>query len=196
MAIVQKQYGMTLLEVLLATVIMSIIAAMGFIGLNALVKAQTITADKSSELDTIDLTLQLLNKDVQMLYTDPHILEGSAGLFKGASNWFQGVIIQTDEITGIDSAVQHVKWQWNNGYLSRSTRHSLQPEYVNKWNTRVLLELTAFVCSYTGFDGSKNINWPPTDQLERIPEVVACKLRLPNESEFESVMVPMSKVRY
>jgi len=193
MAMKRTQTGMTLLEVLLAVSLMAVIASMAFVGLNALIEARASTQEKNAQLNQLNLSLQLLTQDVQMLhqaYTTVPVLQGDG----------QRLIIerlQYSQVSGLPSAVQRIKWEWRNNRLLRSTQDVLQPNYLNRWNDRLMLELPFFSCQYEDSNGISNGSWPLASEIAGgIPTAVVCRFGLEDGRAYEHNITPYVAMRY
>ena len=152
----RQQKGFTLLEVLLAVSLISVISTMAFVGLSALIDARTITQEKNNKLNQLNFSLQLLTQDLQMLhtaYTRQQVLQGEG-------NRLVLQRLQYSQLSDLPSAVQRIKWEWRNNRLLRSTQDALQPSYVNQWSDRLMMELPFFNCQYQDEGGIENSSWP------------------------------------
>ena len=189
----RTQTGMTLLEVLLAVSLISVIATMAFVGLNALVDARATTQEKNTELNRLNLSLQLLTQDVQML----HQSQATKQAFTGESQRLIVERLQYSQVSGLPSAVQRIKWEWRNNRLLRSTQDVLQPGYINQWNDRLMLELPAFSCQYQDLGGIANASWPLSNETSSdIPTAVVCRLGLQDGRAYEHHMTPYAAMRF
>ncbi|WP_395377112.1 type II secretion system protein J [Marinicella sp. W31] len=193
MAVRRTQTGMTLLEVLLAVSLIAVIASMAFVGLNALVDARAITQEKNTELNRLNLSLQLLTQDVQML----HQASAATQVISGENQRLIVERLQYSQVSGLPSAVQRIKWEWRNSRLLRSTQDVLQPGYINRWNDRLMLELPLFSCQYEDIGGIANSSWPVTTEIGGdIPSAVVCRFGLQDGRSYEHHITPYAAMRF
>ena len=189
----RRQKGFTLLEVLLAVSLISVISTMAFVGLSALIDARTITQEKNNKLNQLNFSLQLLTQDLQMLhtaYTRQQVLQGEG-------NRLVLQRLQYSQLSDLPSAVQRIKWEWRNNRLLRSTQDALQPSYVNQWSDRLMMELPFFNCQYQDEGGIENSSWPVNNTVTSgLPIGIVCRFELEDGRTFDYHITPYAVMRY
>lgn len=194
------QQGMTLLEILLATALISIVATMAFVGLNSLIEARLATDEKSDKINRLNLTLQMMHTDVQYAMTS--LLDGQARAqlttaeFIGENNGFtlqryNRKLLQNNETVSNGDVIQ-VKWHLRGKKLFRSTQSALTPAYRYQWQDREMIELERFSCSYTGQNGLSVFSWPQTIlDRSQLPASIKCQLQTAKQQTTELLLTPM-----
>ncbi|MCF6300445.1 MAG: prepilin-type N-terminal cleavage/methylation domain-containing protein [Proteobacteria bacterium] len=194
------QQGMTLLEILLATALISIVATMAFVGLNSLIEARLATDERSDKINRLNLTLQMMRTDVQYAMTS--LLDGqaraqlAAAEFTGANNGFtlqryHRKLLKNNESSNNGDVIQ-VKWHLRGKKLLRSTQSVLTPAYRYQWQDREMIELERFSCSYIGQNGLSVFSWPQTIlDRSQLPTSIKCQLQTTKQQTTELIMFPM-----
>lgn len=192
----KHQSGMTLLELLIATAILAIMAGMGLLGIQSLIQAEQRISLQESEWRSRNMMAYRITQDVQMALSDQ---AGNDSPLQGQSNRFElyrfqsALLPQDDQAQWpIDDVVQ-VAWYWRAGQLYRSTRPWLQRHDEQQWQAQVVAEVKQFRCEYLGFDGQISPQWPQANQaLQGLPKQIKCLVVDDKDRRSNWVLTPWS----
>ncbi len=192
----KQQSGMTLLELLIATAILAIMAGMGLLGIQSLMLAEERVGQQESEWRSRNLMAFRITQDVQMALNEP---QGTDSPFSGQSNRFELMRFQSALMPHSDASqtpihdVVQVAWYWRGGQLYRATRPWLQRHDEQQWQAQVMADIKQFRCEYKGFDGQVSPQWPQSNQaLQALPKHIKCQLVDDQERRSEWLLTPWS----
>ena len=202
-----KQTGMTLLEVLVATGILTVISAMAFLSLDTLIKSKQSLQEVTEELNQFNLVQFQLQNDIQMAITSnqslttipsPEFIASSQSIsllrYPNAtipnqrnklSNKNQGQYDQTKP------SLIRVRWYVRNDQWIRSSQSAASPINSNQWQERAMLDMKSLNCSYRNTSGLMQSIWPNNQtQNSQLPEMISCQVQLANEQMSVLKLVP------
>lgn len=207
---IANQCGMTLLEVLVATGILAVISAMGFLSLDTLVKSKQSLQQVADELNQLNLAQFQLQSDVQMAITtnrslvvlpSPEFIANSQSItllrYRNAK-----VPHQRNELLNnqqnhqgiINPSVIRVRWYVRDDKWYRATQSAASPLRSSHWQERAMLDLKSLNCSYQNVAGSIQSVWPGSQaQNAQLPEVVNCQVQLVNGQVSALKLVPWQR---
>ncbi|WP_154222197.1 PulJ/GspJ family protein [Marinicella rhabdoformis] len=194
-----NQFGMTLLELLIATAILSIMAGMGFVGTKAMTEASTRVTEKSRQLQQVNLVLTQISRDVSLA-----VSSRSTGLavtdsdFTGDGLRFELIRFEqallpsvTDNETEALGDVIQVAWYVRNGQMFRAQRPLVQKQNSQAWQQQAMQEVKYWRCEYKDFSGQWLPNWPgQATQGVQLPSQIKCRVTATDGRESDWIMVP------
>ena len=166
-----KNKGFTLLEILIALFIFSIISIMIAYGLHGVFNAKQKIAYHEKRLDKLQFALVIMRHDISQLIDYSDVQSGSATSTTGTNKQFTFTTTDNSNPLGLEkrSNLMRVRYAWQNGALVRSIWFGLDAETNTTVISRVLLpkvlDLKFRYLSTSGFIDS----WPPPDQLTITP---------------------------
>jgi type II secretion system protein J len=206
----QKQQGMTLLEVLVATGILAVISSMAFVSLDTLIKSKQSLQAASSELNQFNLAQFQLQNDIQMAVASNHpsptlvapefiadsqtftLLRYRKAIVpnqraKRSNNQSSGHSVNNQNLI-------RVRWYVRNQQWVRATQAAASPLNSNQWQERPMLALKSLSCNYQNIAGTAQSNWPDNQiQNSQLPEMITCQVQLENDQESILKLVPWQR---
>lgn len=191
MQLIRQQSGMTLFEVLIAVAILAVLATIGFIGIDAMLKAQQRIDEKNRQLNRQNIALFMLQNDIFFAISSNNVKSGQKTAdFSGSTTQF--TLTRLAQIQ-LPEALQNpnqlgdvlkVRWSFYDGFLYREQLSAVQRSSVDRWQKQQMMPLQSWQCRYQNSSGSMLHNWPNND-LEKalLPEQISCKFRLSDERE-------------
>lgn len=190
-----RQQGMTLIELLIATAVMTIMAGMGFMAVYTLIEAADRIDDKERQLRKENIMMTQISRDVSLAISNQQ--GGAIGQdFQGdglrfeltrfeqslSPNWEQ-----TDQPLG---DVIQVAWYVRGGTLYRSQRPAVQKHNNQAWQTQAMLEIKYWHCEYLDFSGQWMPTWPLNGQVGQIPKQVKCRVTAEDDRVSQWLLTP------
>lgn len=178
----KHQQGMTLLELLIATVIMAIMAGMGFIGINAMVEASSRVELKSRQVQQQSMVLTQVSRDVASAISSRQQVSQVSSDFTGDSTRFELTRFEQALLPGVSEGqnmgdVIQVAWYLRNGQLFRSSRPSVQKNNSQAWRDQLMGEVKGWRCEYRDISGQWQPKWPNTpSEHVLLPKVIKCQV--------------------
>lgn len=186
--------GMTLLELLLATAILAIMAGMGLFGIQTLMRAEQGVQAKEAQWRTHNMTLVQMTQDVQFALSLPVTSQRQA--FSGDALGFsllkhQSHILPDDGQAKLGLAeMQSVQWRMINGQLTRGQSPWLQFREQNR--PQPYLPLKQMRCEYLDISSQWQPRWPISggQSTASLPKQVKCRLTFDDERISDWVLIP------
>lgn len=197
----QRQSGMTLLELLVATAILSIISVMAFLSLNSLTTAKAGMEAATLRINENRLALTLFSQDIKMAISSRSRTQGGGGAeFIGEPsllrlqrfNPAQAVPTRfsRQQNNPDQDIVLEVRWMLRNNNWYRATRSALSNEYA-PWQERLMMPLEQMRCQYRNQGGQLLNRWPADDyQAVEIPQAVQCRLWSVEKRQTDLLLTP------
>lgn len=198
----KKQVGMTLLELLIATAILSIMAGMGFIGINAMIEASARVDEKSRQLQKNNMVLTQINRDVASAVSSK--LGGLNAVdsdFNGDGLRFDLIRFEQSILPTMEARIEalgdvvQVSWYVRNGQLFRAQRPLVQKHDSQAWQQQMMLEIKYWRCEYKSFTGQWLPKWPnKADQRSQLPQQIKCRVTSLDDRESDWLLLPWQEV--
>ena len=185
--------GFTLVEILVALFIFSILAVMMANGLHRLLRVQGEVNQQAERLRVLQLMVVHLTRDLSLAIDRPITLaHGQEALsFRGRPNEFQ--------FTGLDGPAadvmqQRVEYHYSDHTLTRWVWPTLDQADDASASKRVLLtKVNEARFDYMDKHGKAHSAWPmPADVTQPLPRAVRMTLQLGNEGRFVQTIKLMS----
>ena len=176
--------GFTLLEILIAMFIFTIISLILVGGLQSVIKAQSGTEKNAERLRDVQITLLMMSRDIEQAVDRPVMNEVGKenAAFMGNSNEFifthTGFANPSGTVTR--STMQRTGYAWHDGAIWRITTRVLDAVAEEKPHLRKLLDnVTSAQFQYLGKNGRFYDNWPGEGQTKQsLPRAVRINLTL------------------
>ncbi len=210
-----KQQGMTLLEVLVATSILAVIASLAFVSLDNLVRSKQTLDEKTQTLNQANLAQFMLQTDLQMAIAGNLPLRTTANPdFVGSSQGFTLVRYRNATVPSgrgkngstnagnrtaqpFNQPLIRVRWYMRNNQWFRATQNAFSPANSNQWVERPMMTLASLNCNYQSVSGVVQPNWP-NSQLDQgqLPEIISCQLQDDGGQSSLIKIVPWQKMGF
>ncbi len=197
----QQQSGMTLLELLVATAILSIISVMAFLSLNSLTTAKAGMEAATLRINENRLALTLFSQDIKMAVSSrSRNLDNRDAEFVGEPNLVRlqrfnpaqavPTRFSRQQNNPDQDIVLEVRWMVRNKQWYRATRSALSSEYA-PWQERLMMPLEQMRCQYRNQGGQLLNRWPADNyQAVEVPQAVHCRLWSIDKRQSELIMTP------
>lgn len=173
-----KQAGFTLLEILVALFIFSILSLILSGALRSVIDAHSGTESKAERLRSLQLALLMMSRDVEQAFYRPVMTAAGSeqAAFVGTSRSFTfthtGLANPSENITR--SALQRTQYFWEENGLWRATWPVLDQAPQTQARKRLLMtDVTAFGFEYLDKDKQFQNKWPVNSaDRQRVPRAV------------------------
>lgn len=177
--------GFTLLEILIALFIFSIVSLMLVGGLHTVINAQTGTETKAERLRELQMTLLVMSRDIEQAVNRPIVnADGKEeAAFVGNENNFQFTHLgyANTPYTKTHGSLQRTGYAFNENLLSRLTWPALDQAPKTKAEIRPLLNVTEVRFQYLDQQGHFRDKWPMDDDTSQpLPRAVRINLTIPH----------------
>ncbi len=198
-----KQMGMTLLEVLIATGILTVISAMAFLSIDNMVRSKTILNQQTEQLNQTNLAFYLLQNDLQFAISSQQLGVAEAEFVGGIQSFtltrFKRQIATSprveDHNAAINQPLQKVRWYIRDQQLERAVLPAHSTGYGENWQTRTLLPIESFNCSYQNAAGVSSNQWPNEGgENGMLPNSIQCLVVTESGQANEFNVVPWEKI--
>lgn len=184
-----QQQGMTLLELLVASAVMAVVAGLAFLSLDNLASAKQTLDQHNRVLNQQNLALYWLQNDLQLANTN--LTPGNASdqaEFTGDSQGFSLLRFQSPtvpsgrETRGADQQADahglvRVRWYVRNNHWYRATQSAFAPLSSSQWLERSMMPLQSVSCQYRNQAGLMQSIWPQeANQRQQLPQRIICSL--------------------
>ena len=176
--------GFTLIEVIIALTVFAIVGTLAFSGLNSILKWQTDLEDQTNQLQSIQLTLKYLERDINQAIgrsvrdqygdTQPALLsDGENGLNLTYSGWRNPAGLSRSNIQrifySIDGENNLIRHSWNrlDGALEDDARNVVLIEDIDEINWEFISD-----------EFSETDQWPPLNagpNISGFPKAIIVK---------------------
>ena len=194
---------MTLLEVLIAVSILTVISALAFISIDNMVKAKSALNEHTEQLNQANLTYYLLQNDMQFAVSSQNSQLQEAEFVGNAQGFsllqYKGQMVSSDRIEQarqlLNQPLQQVRWYIRNNQLWRSVTPSHHNGYSPNGQERPMLKVKTFSCSYTDDAGNNHSQWPNNEfENSRLPTIIRCLLETDRGLVSEFNLTPWQKI--
>lgn len=193
-----REKGFTLLEIIVALFIFSIVSMIMVAALHSVLTSQSSTASKAERLAKLQVALLLLSRDVEQTLNRPVI---------DAQGAIQGFIGQSDMMTFthaglanpfgqlLRTTLQRTRYQFSQNNLIRMTWPALDLTRDTTSDSRTLLtNISTAKFEYLDSKGHFQSVWPPLDQQNAIlPRAVRVSLTLKNWGKIQEIYIIASQ---
>ncbi len=199
----QKQTGMTLLEVLIATAILTIISAMAFLSIDNMVKAKITLNEHTEQLNQANLAFYWLQNDLQFAVSSEQYGLTEAEFIGNMQSFtltrFKGQTATSTRIsnnqTSIDQPLQKVSWYVRDQQLVRAVLPAHSAGYGENGQARALLPIESFACSYQNAAGIRSNQWPNERRENgQLPYRIQCLVVTKSGQSNEFNIIPWQKI--
>lgn len=189
MLLLKRQSGMTLFEILIAVAVLSILATIGFIGIDSMLKAQQRIEQKNQQLNRQNVTFFMLQSDVFFAISS-YNFKGTQKIadFSGSGSQFsltRLAQIQLPEALQTPNQlgdVLRIRWSFYDGFLYREQISSVQRADTDRWQKQQMMPLKSWQCDYKNSNGQILHRWPnQTFEKSLLPKTISCQFRLIDE---------------
>ncbi|MCB1582349.1 MAG: prepilin-type N-terminal cleavage/methylation domain-containing protein [Xanthomonadales bacterium] len=199
----RKQTGMTLLEVLIATAILTIISAMAFLSIDNMVKARATLNQHTRQLNENNLAFYLFQNDLQYAISSQQFNLPEAE-FIGSAQGFTLIQFRSQTATSpriqnnqqtITQPLQKIRWYVNNRQLTRTVQPLHSSGYGRREQSRSLLAVDTFSCNYLDVAGNSYNQWPnQSSENSTLPSKVQCLITTDNGLIHEFSIIPWQQI--
>ncbi|GAA4814728.1 type II secretion system protein J [Marinicella pacifica] len=199
------QQGMTLLEVLIAVALLSVIAVMAYASLFTLTSSNQHLAETVERINQENTALALFNQDIKMALASanpglqkkqPDFVADSRSLLLQRLNPMQEVPRHglINSVKNKPLAVLAVRWFVRDGVWYRATRSAAATQFA-AWQERPMMVLSHMQCQYLNFNGRREEFWPPEQgPVSSLPKSVHCTLRFENNRQIRMHITPWQQI--
>ncbi len=193
-----RQAGMTLLELLIATMVLSIMAGMGFVGINALMEASVGIGKQERHLQKENAQLIMISQDVAAAISSKQFIQtNQTSDFTGDALRFELTRFEQSLLpaTGTEEValgdVIQVAWYVRNGTLFRSQRPVVQRNNSQAWVSQAMTEVKSWYCEYLSLSGQWQPNWPlQSADNGQLPRQVKCRVTALDGRDSDWLLTP------
>ena len=175
-----KLQGFTLLELLIAIAVFAIMSVMTYSGLRILLDAKAQTANRSAQLEALQMTLYLLNEDLTQIA--PRSIRDNYGIVESAfrSNSKDGEVLTLTRSVPQWSAyptgsqLQRISYRLEKGSLYRQVWTALDRTQQSQYQRRKLLDTSNVQLRF--FDGQWQPYWLADTNSLQTPKALEISL--------------------
>jgi len=175
-----KLQGFTLLELLIAIAVFAIMSVMTYSGLRILLDAKAQTANRSAQLEALQMTLYLLNEDLAQIA--PRSIRDNYGIVESAfrSNSKDGEVLTLTRSVPQWSAyptgsqLQRISYRLEKGSLYRQVWTALDRTQQSQYQRRKLLDTSNVQLRF--FDGQWQPYWLADTNSLQTPKALEISL--------------------
>ena len=191
----KQERGFTLLEILIAVMILAIIGIIMVRGLQTMIAAKTSIEQHEQQLESLSLAMTFLQQDIQNAQNRPILLANSTiepAMFL-ASDAFQTLTFTRGSVSNPlaeqRSTLLRVAYQLNAGNLVRETWTSLD-QNTQKPDSRILLQnITQLQWAFWGSDNRWYSGWPGNASVSPLPQAIQITLQLSDGKTLQRIFM-------
>ncbi len=187
-------HGFTLLEIIVALFIFSIVSMILISALHNIINNQAATEKNAARLEKLQIALLLLSRDLEQTINRPIITpskkeEGFLGTSTTVIFTHAGLQNPFNALTR--TTLQRTRYQFNDNRLIRTTSPVLDPTENTPFDSRTLLtDVSALQFDYLDKNNKFQPTWPPADQATAVlPRAVRVTLTLKNWGKIHQLYV-------
>ncbi|OGT38531.1 MAG: type II secretion system protein GspJ [Gammaproteobacteria bacterium RIFCSPHIGHO2_12_FULL_37_14] len=189
-----KISGFTLLEILVALFIFTILSLLLAGGLHSVIQAQSITSQSAERLHQLQVTLLLMSRDIEQAINRPIIVSSGRNekAFIGTYRMFSFTHVGLANPENIvRSSMQHTQYRFDQGALWRTTWPVVDQAPQSRAHSRQLLAATHVSFQYLDKQGHFYNHWPKeVDSIrEPLPKAIRIYFKLPSWGEMSQLYV-------
>lgn len=201
-----KQQGMTLMELLVAVALLSIIAAMAFASVYTLAESKHHMDETVSRLNQESAALALFNQDIKMAIGQPltvstdntlQLIGDSQSIRLQRFNPFQAVPRQAvvNHLKQRPATVLEVRWYVRDDQWYRATRSAASTPHA-PWQERAMMPLQQIRCQYQSISGQLLDRWPPRQGVvsTALPKAVHCRITSQQNRQSDLKITPWQQI--
>lgn len=179
----QKFSGFTLLEILIALFIFTIVSLILVNALHSILTTQASTEKHAARLSELQMAMTLLSRDLEQTINRPiTTVSGGVdpplmGTEKDVTFTHAGLVNPLGELRR--STLQRTRYRLGKGVLFRESWEALDQTPYTQLNTRAILSNVAKISyQYLDQNGNFQVRWPPTTQTSTEPLPHAVKITI------------------
>ena len=191
---IKSNHGFTLLEILVALLIFTILSMMLVSGLHSVMNAYTITTQRAERLHQLQLTLLMISRDVEQMINRPIMINSGREeqAFVGDDRSFTFTHLGLSNPTGTiaRSGMQRTRYSFYDNAVWRVTWPVVDQAPQTRFNARHLLDVRQTYFQYLDKNGRFHKRWPVEGQSnESLPRAIRIFLALPQWGEMSELYV-------
>ncbi len=200
-----QQHGMTLLELLVAVALMSVIAVMAFASIYTLTESKRHLDETVDRLNQESAALGLFNQDIKMAIGEQSSVSANRGsslvgdtqnLRLQRFNPYQSVPRQgiVNHLKQRPATVLDVRWFVRGDIWYRATRSAAATAYA-PWQQQPMMDIQQIRCQYQSVNGQLIDRWPPRQgPATALPKAVHCHIRSQHNRQSDMVITPWQQI--
>ncbi len=186
---------MTLLELLIATAVMAIMAGMGYMAVYTLIEAADRIDEKERSLRQENIMMTQISRDVSLAISNQ---QGASlgqdfqgdGLRFELTRYEQTITPNWEQAEQTLGDVIQVAWYARGGTLYRAQRPVVQKHNNQAWQTQAMLDIKYWHCEYLDYAGQWMPTWPISGQIGQIPKQIKCRVTAVDERVSQWLLTP------
>jgi len=183
MSIMKNKHGFTLIEILIALFIFTIISVMIVGALHTVITAESVTEKKAERLRDLQMTFLLMSRDIEQAVNRPVVNSDGKeeAAFVGNKTEFRLTHMgyASTPLMSAHGTLQRTGYNLAGDTLVRQTPQALDQAPKTKVSTRNLLQNVADIqFDYLDKQGRFHEKWPLDDDKQPLPRAVRIQLTL------------------
>ncbi len=200
-----RQQGMTLLEVLVATGILAVISGMAFLSIDNMVKAKASLSEAITEINQANLAQYQFQTDIQMAVSSQQRIppplqpEFQANAQTITLLRYRSAQVPVPRVRE-QRRQQHiplmrVRWYIRNDQWYRATQQADSPVNSNQWLEQPMLDLKSLSCEFANQAGLMQSVWPNSPaENSQLPKQILCQLHTSDNQRTVLKLTPWQHV--
>ncbi|MDA8561622.1 type II secretion system minor pseudopilin GspJ [Gammaproteobacteria bacterium] len=199
----KNKKGFTLLEILVALFIFSIVSIIMISGLKTVLTSQSITDKSSTKFNQLQTTLLFLSRDIEQIIdrsitNSKKISEPSlTGTTESLSFTRIGLVNPKNELQR--STLQRVRYSLNKNKIIKETWQSIDQTSKSVTSSKILINnINKLNFQYLDHKGNLNLNWPSLNDKgsnSPLPKAIIITINIKNMGKIiQTYIIPVSGV--
>jgi len=200
-----KQQGMTLIELLVAVALLSIIAVMAFASIFTLTESKQQMQETVRRLNQDNAAIGLFNQDIKMAIGQQvsvnvdnslRLVGDTQSLRLQRFNPFKAVPRQAvvNYVKQQPATILDIRWFLRDEKWYRATRSAASTSYA-PWQERVMMPVRQIRCQYQSLSGQLLDHWPPRQgPPTALPSAVHCRITSQHNRQSDLIITPWQQI--